>query len=231
MEGFIYQGVIISSCDKGIGSYKPAEKPMYYTANNHGSMERIGDEWYIFYHRHTNGTHYSRQGCFEKLRFRPDGTIEQAEMTSCGSVRPLKGEGRYPAYIACHLFTDTEVTYVPWSGWMDDRFPKITQEIEEGGKGIGYIANMRNSATAGFRYFDCRGIRKVSIRTKGYAAGKMEIRTAWDGEAIGSIPIGYANVWHDTEANITIPDGIQSLYFTFSGQGHLQFAGFELLCE
>lgn len=28
-----------------------------------------------------------------------------------------------------------------------------------------------------------------------------------------------------------VPDGIQSLYFTFSGQGHLQFAGFELFCE
>lgn len=227
--GFEYKGVIISSCDKGIDSYKPADRPMYYTANNHGSMEKIGEDWYIFYHRHTNGTNYSRQGCLEKLTFSEDGTIRQAEMTSCGSVRPLRGEGYYPAYIACHLFTDTEVTYVPWSGWMDDRFPKITQEIEEGGKGIGYIANMRNSATAGFRYFDCRGVRKIKIRTKGYANGKMEIRTAWDGEAIGSVPIGYANVWHDTEAEIALPDGIQSLYFTFAGQGHLQFAGFELI--
>ena len=225
---FEYKGVMISSCDKGIGSYKPAEKPMYYTANNHGSMEKIGDDWFIFYHRHTNGTNYSRQGCLEKLTFNEDGTVQQAEMTSCGSVRPLKGEGYYPAYIACHLFTDTEVTYVPWSGWMDDRFPKITQEIEEGGKGIGYIANMRNSATAGFRYFDCRDVKKISIRTKGYATGKMEIRTAWDGDAIGEFPIGYANVWHNTEAEIAVPDGVQSLYFTFAGQGHLQFAGFEL---
>ena len=29
--GFVYKGVIISSCDKGIDSYKPADKPMYYT--------------------------------------------------------------------------------------------------------------------------------------------------------------------------------------------------------
>ncbi len=225
---FDYRGVIISSCDMGIDSYKPAGKPMYYTANNHGSMERIGDDWYIFYHRHTNGTNYSRQGCFEKLRFREDGTIEQAEMTSCGGVRPLKGEGYYPAYIACHLFTDTETVYVPWSGWMDDRFPKITQEIEEGGRGIGYIANMRSSATAGFRYFDCRGVKRITIRTKGYARGGMEIRTAWDGEKLGSIPVSYANVWRDTSAEISIPDGVHALYFTFTGQGHLQFAGFEL---
>ena len=97
-KGFEYKGVIVSACDKGIGSYKPADKPMYYTANNHGSMEKIGDDWYIFYHRHTNGTNYSRQGCFEKLRFNEDGTIRQAEITSCGSVRPLKGEGYYSAY-------------------------------------------------------------------------------------------------------------------------------------
>ena len=226
--GFEYRGVIVSGCDLGIDTYKPAEKPMFYTANNHGSMVQIGEDWYIFYHRHTNGTNYSRQGCLEKLEIREEGSIRQAEITSCGSVRPLEGKGWYPAYIACHLFTDTEVTYVPWSGWMDDRFPKITQVIEEGGKGIGYIANMRESATAGFRYFDCKGIQKISIRTKGYAHGKMEIRTAWDGEPIGSIPVHYANVWLDTEAAVSVPDGVQSLYFTFRGQGFLQFAGFTL---
>jgi hypothetical protein len=112
---------------------------------------------------------------------------------------------------------------------MDDRFPKITQEIEEGGKGIGYIANMRDSATAGFRYFDLRGVKKVSVRTKGYATGELQVKTAWDGEALGSIPVGYANVWHDTEAEIALPDGVQSLYFTFRGRGHLQFAGFRLI--
>ena len=220
--------MIISSCDMGIDSYKPKDKPMYYTANNHGSMTQIGDDWYIFYHRHTNGTNYSRQGCFEKIRFREDGTIIQAEMTSCGGT-PLRGEGTYPAYIACHLFTDTDMTYIPWSGWMDDRFPKITQTCgDEDMERMAYIANMRSSATAGFRYFDCRGVKRISIRTKGYATGVVEVRTAWDGEVLGTFPIAYANVWHDTEAEIAIPDGIQALYFTFVGRGHMQFASFTL---
>ena len=56
----------------------------------------------------------------------------------------------------------------------------------------------------------------------------MEIRTAWDGEAVGSVPVGYANVWHDETTEVNIPDGIISLYFTFVGDGHLQFAGFIL---
>ena len=109
--------------------------------------------------------------------------------------------------------------YVPWSGWMDDRFPKVTQEGGDGDENYGYIANMRSSATAGFRYFDCRGIRKVSIRTKGYANGQMELRTAWDGEIIGTFPIGYANVWHDTERRNLRSRRCPSLYFTFIGQG------------
>jgi hypothetical protein len=227
--GFEYKGVIISSCDKGIDSYKPADKPMYYTANNHGSMEKIGEDWYIFYHRHTNGTNYSRQGCFEKLAFHEDGTIRQAEITSCGGKdTPLRGTGWYPANIACHLFTDTERTYVPWSGWIDDSFPKITQTCDGHTEPVPYIANMRSSATAGFRYFDLKGLKRVVLRTKGYARGRMEIRTAWDGKAVGSVPIGYANVWHDEAADVAIPDGLTSLYFTFVGDGHLQFAGFTL---
>lgn len=230
IKGFEYQGVIVSGGDLHIDTYKPAEMCTYYTANNHGSMVEINGDWYIFYHRHTNGTNYSRQGCFEKLRFAEDGSIIQAEMTSCGSVAPLRGEGEYPTYIACNLFNSNyELTYVPWSGWLDDRFPLISQEGGDGDENYGYIKNMRDGAIAGFKYFDCKGIKKIAIRTKGYAVGEMHISTAWDGESLGSIPIGYANVWHDTEAEIAIPDGVNALYFTFRGTGHLQFAAFNLI--
>lgn len=229
-SGFQFQGVLVSNGDLNIDSYKPADKPMCYCANNHGSMVQIGSDWYIFYHRHTNGTNYSRQGCFEKLTAREDGWFKQAEITSCGSVEPLKGEGEYPTYIACNLFSDLDVTYIPWSGWMDDRFQKITQEGRDGDENLGYIANMRPGTSAGFKYFDCKGIKKVSVCTKGYATGKMEVRTKWDGEVIGSIPVGYANVWKTTTVDLAIPDGIQALYFTFSGNGYLQFASFTLHC-
>ena len=46
---------------------------------------------------------------------------------------------------------------------------------------------------------------------------------------LGSIPIAYANVWHDTAADVALPDGVNALYFTFNGMGHLQFAAFELI--
>lgn len=227
--GFKYVGCLVSNGDLNISGYKPANVPACYCANNHGSMVQINDDWYIFYHRHTNGTNYSRQGCVEKLTMKNDIEFNQAEITSCGGIStPFKETGFYPAYLACHLFTDTEVTYIPWSGWMDDRFPKITQEGGDGTEKNGYVANMRDSATAGFKYFDCKNTKIVSINTKGYAVGKMQIRTSIGGSVLGEVEIGYANVWHDTATDIVLPDGINSLYFTFVGMGHLQFGGFTI---
>ena len=51
-SGFRYQGVIVSNTDIGIDSYKPADMPAAYGANNHGGFVKILDDYYIFYHRH-----------------------------------------------------------------------------------------------------------------------------------------------------------------------------------
>ncbi|MBQ7680335.1 MAG: family 43 glycosylhydrolase [Butyrivibrio sp.] len=228
-KDFVYQGVLVSNGDLNIDSYKPADKPMCYCANNHGSIVQIGEDWYIFYHRHTNGTNYSRQGCLEKLTRRADGLFEQAEITSCGGREtPLRGEGTYPTYLACHMFSPLDVTYVPWSGWMDDRFQKITQDGRDGDELYGYIANMRPETSAGFKYFDCHDVDRITICTKGYAKGTMEVRNAWDGPVLGEVPVDFANVWCDSTAEIAVPDGVQALYFTFRGSGYLQFASFTL---
>ena len=143
---FTYGGVIVSNSDIGIDTYKPADLPMAYGANNHGSIVQIQDDWYIFYHRQTNGSWYSRQGCAEKIQILSDGTIPQVEITSCGlNGSPLKGKGVYPAYLACNLFTDTPSVYVG-----GDRFPKVMQDGRDGDEEPGYIGNMQKSATAGF---------------------------------------------------------------------------------
>ena len=112
---------------------------------------------------------------------------------------------------------------------MDDRFPKITQQPRE--RGESYICNMRSGATAGFKYFDIKALRAVSVRTMGYATGKLRIMTEPDGEARGEIEIGYANVWADHSAPVSIPDGVHALYFRFEGNGFLQFASFRLIVE
>ena len=229
-KDFVYGGVIVSNSDLHIDTYKPAEKPMFYGANNHGSIEEINGKWYIFYHRHTNGTNFSRQGCIEPITFMEDGTIPQAEMTSCGSNGgPLEGFGEYPAYLACNLFCKEESLYTDWTAsWMNNQFPKITQDGRDGDEELGYIANMKESATAGFKYFDCKGVRKVKIKARGYARGDFEVKTSWNGPALGKITVQFTNVWKEYSADIAIPDGIQALYFTYTGSGSANLASFTL---
>ncbi|NLK86752.1 MAG: family 43 glycosylhydrolase [Clostridiaceae bacterium] len=229
-KGFVYGGVIVSNSDLHIETYKPAEKPMFYGGNNHGSIVEIDGQWYIFYHRHTNGTNFSRQGCIEPITHLEDGSIPQVEMTSCGvNGGPLTGRGEYPTYIACNLFCKEESLYTDWTAsWMNNQFPKITQDGKDGDEEIGYIANMKDSATAGFKYFDCKGITTVKIKARGYAGGAFEVKTSWDGPALGRIPVGFTNVWKEYSADISIPDGVQALYFTYVGDGSAHFGAFTL---
>lgn len=223
--GFTYGGVLVSNCDLHIDTYKPAGRPMAYGANNHGSMVEINGEWYIFYHRHTNGTWYSRQGCAEKLEMMPDGRILQAEITSCGlNGGPLAGKGEYPAYLACHLFTQKPSVYVG-----GDEFPKIMQDGRDGDEEPGYIGNMKDTATAGFKYFDCHGVTEIRIKTRGYGAGIFEVRTAWDGEVLAKIRVEDTNVWEEYAAPVQIPDGKQAVYLTYRGERNASLLSFTLL--
>jgi len=229
-KDFTYRGVIISNNDQGIDTYKPADKPMFYGGNNHGSIVEINNKWYIFYHRHTNGTNFSRQGCAEEIQFLSDGSIPQVEMTSCGlNDGPLLGQSKYAAYLACNLFCEEESVYTDFScAWMNNQFPKITQDGKDGDEEIGYIANMKPSATAGFKYFDFKNIQKVKIKVRGYCKGYFEIKTEWNGDVHGIIPIHFSNVWKEYVADIKIPDGVHALYITYQGEGSASLAGFEL---
>ena len=64
--GFRYGGIVVDNfpCDPE-------------TWNNHGSLCRIGDTWYVFYHRSTHASRYSRWVCAEPVVFRPDGSIRE----------------------------------------------------------------------------------------------------------------------------------------------------------
>lgn len=226
---FAYGGVIVSNADVHIDTYKPADQPMFYGGNNHGCLEQINGQWYIFYHRHTNGTNFSRQGCLEPVTILPDGKIPQVEMTSCGgNGGPLAGYGTYPAHIACNLFCrHTEVTTGAPGDWMDCRFPRITQDEPDGETGFAHIANLRDGAAVGFKYFDCRGIRRASVTVRG-SAGVMQVRTRWDGEPVGEIPLNQRNEWTVFSAEVSVPDGVQALYFTYRGPGISNLAFFSL---
>jgi len=224
-EGFVYGGPIVSNCDMYIDTYKPADMPVAYGANNHGGIVEVNGQWYIFYHRQTNGTWYSRQGCAERITILENGSIPQVEITSSGiNDGPLKGKGEYPTYIACHLFTDKPSMYIG-----GDEFPKIMQDGKDGDEELGYIANIKDSATAGFKYFEFSGVTAISIDVRGYCDGVFEVCTSIGGEVLAKIPVTNSNVWEKYTAPCAIPDGVGSLYLTYRGGGVPSLRSFELI--
>ena len=226
LGGFKYKGVLVSNADIGIDSYKPTDMSMAYAANDHGSIVEINGEWYIFYHRHTNNTWFSRQGCAEKLVRTADG-FAQAEITSCGlNGGPLKGCGEYPAYIACHLFTEKHELYVGVPG-----APRIMQDGRDGDENEGYLGHISDGTTAGFKYFDCKGVNSFSVTTRAYADGDFEVRTSYDGDVLAKIHIIGTNVWETYTTDIAIPDGINAIYLTYRGTGSPQLKSFALGCK
>ena len=222
---YTYGGVIVSNTDIGIDSYKPAKTSMAYGANNHGGIEEINGRWYIFYHRHTNGTWYSRQGCAEPISFDRNDSIPQVRMSSCGlNGGPLSDIGEYPTYIVCHLFTDKHDTYVG-----DPAAPRVKQDEADGFGGTSYVGGLCDGATLGFRSFDCKGVKGLRIKTRGYLGGKFEIRDRWDGEVFGTIDVVGDNVWTAYETSFDLPDGEHDLYLTYRGNGSGSIKSFEFL--
>ena len=230
---FEFGGTLVSLGDLFLDGRENEKDGLNYLGNTHGGMLNIGDDWYIFYHRQTNRHSYSRQACAEKLVRTPDGKFLQAEVTSCGlNGGPLKGRGTYEARIACNLWSKDGV------GRYDGSNPKkrlaehpyFTQSgkdrMENGDQ---YIANMRDGAVAGFKYFEFRGLRKVGITVGGKGEGKMQISTAPDFMVIcGEVPISTDGSYMDLVTECSIPDGVHALYFKFTGRGFVNFNSFEL---
>ena len=83
-----------------------------------------------------------------------------------------------------------------------------------------------DGANAGFKYFECKGVKKVSIKVRGYCRGEFLVKTSWNGDVLGRIPVEYSNIWTEYSADIKIPDGIQALYFEYSGEGGASLLSF-----
>lgn len=231
---FAFGGTLVDMGDLFLDGNTDESRAVNYLGNTHGGIVEIEGQWYVFYHRQTNRHSYSRQACAEKLERRPDGGFYQAEVTSCGlNGGPLRGVGQYPARIACNL----------WSGKgtarYDIRFPRLrlaahpyfTQEGKDGEeRDSQYIANMRDGATAGFKYFAVQSLKSVSVQVRGRADGALLVSDTPDCKAPAArIEIKFSgDGWKELSAPCAIPDGIRPLYFKFTGKGRLDFRSFTL---
>lgn len=227
---FEYKGVIVSNGDLGYNGNKLA---VNYTGNNHGGLVQIGDKYYIFWHRQTHGTAFSRQGCADEVQILEDGTIPQIEITSCGlNDGPLLAKGEYSAHIACHL-TEAErekVGRVMMGGpgepipQFPDEMPYITEEADaDGEKGLKpYIKNLREGAVAGFKYFEFDGTEKeviLELRGKGIAA---VIADHPEGKEIAEVKVD-TDHWQKISGAIEQLKGKHAVYVKVKS-GYMDFA-------
>ena len=227
---FRYGGTIVSNGDIYKDGRSP-EQALNYLGNNHGSIVEIQGQWYIFYHRHTNKIQFSRQACAEKITIQEDGRIPQAEITSCGlNDGPLCGKGTYEARIACNLMSKKGASgYGLGNYQLEEYHPFFTQDgIDREENPNQYIANMTDGAIAGFKYFNIKGIRKISVTVRGEGKGVFLVSAQIDGGGLAAIDLESSKDWKEYSAKINIEDGITALYFKYCGEGAFDFSSFTL---
>ena len=147
---FTFGGTIVSNGDVGYHD-RPAHARLNMTGTTHGSIIEINGQWYVFYHRLTHKSDYSRQSCAEKITILPDGSIPQVEITSCGlNDGPLEAAGSYPAVIACNI-TNGKMPYGSNSIYKE-AFPNVNNLGDER-----FIAEIEHGTLIGYKYFALSG--------------------------------------------------------------------------
>lgn len=159
---FTYKGYIV---DNGVD---------YPGGNDHGSIVQVNGQWYIFYHRMTNGTIMSRRGCVEKINILPDGTIPAVEMTSLGFEDSLNPYKITPAEIACVLKGGAIIT-------EKNIFERVVTGIIDG-------------CVIGYKYFDFGDdfgskTMELSVDVCGMGCDSI-LHVLVDNEEIGQLRIG-----------------------------------------
>ncbi len=157
---FTFGGTIVSNGDIGFNGLEEKEKHNM-TGTTHGSIIEINGQWYVFYHRLTHKSDYSRQACAEKIYIKEDGSIEQVEITSCGlNHGALQATGHeYPSVIAC-IITNGNMPH-GCNSIFKTEFPNVTNIGDER-----FIAEIEDGTLIGYKYFDCRNVKKIEVTTR-----------------------------------------------------------------
>ena len=120
MGPFTYRGIIIDNdgCD-------PA------SWNNHGSIECVNGQWYVFYHRCSRGVQQHRRLCIEKIEIMEDGTIPEVKMTSQGIGEPFAPGEIIKGYQACEMSGSVYIG-VNEDAESAEEYPEVLMNISAG---------------------------------------------------------------------------------------------------
>jgi hypothetical protein len=155
----------------------------YKWGNNHGSLMEVNGKWYIFYHRHTGTTEFSRQAMIEPVdvALGKDGRLyigdvkyldgepvssKPVEMTSQGAhVNGLDARLWISAGYACHIYGSRF-------------FANVRPSYEEREDLSTPIVGISNGTTVGFRYlqFENNAPKTVTIVLEKALKGRVKVR-------------------------------------------------------
>ena len=91
--------------------------------NNHGSIEMINGQLYVFYHRSSRNGVFSRRMCAERLTMLPDGSIPEVRMSVNGVEPPLDAFKRLEASRASRICCDGG--YITTDEVLPERLTKL----------------------------------------------------------------------------------------------------------
>ncbi len=205
---FEYGGVIISSSDLG---YNGNRKPKAPAGTIHGCIEHINGEWYVFYHRCTNNTDFSRQASMERIAIGPDGRIRQVEVTTQGASSPLNTDRALPAAYCSNLMTPSPVRLGIGKA---QQWPRVTEK-----DGETVVADIGNRTVLGYKYFEFRNLRRLGVVYRTEGTGRFLFSTEEGGRVISEVSITPSPQWKRVSAAALLPDGIKALYIEYRGKG------------
>ena len=188
-RAFTFRGTIVSNGDVGYRGRKERDR-LNHTGNNHGCIENIGGQWYVFYHRQTHGTDFSRQACAERIEIRPNGTIPQVEVTTQGmDGAPLEASGEYSAVTCCNL-TNGRMPH----GGKNSGIPMIASS-----NGEQYICGIDERTYAAWKYFDLSKANALALTLR----GEGELEVLLNGKRLGTIRTA-TKAWEERTLPVTV---------------------------
>lgn len=227
MGPFDYQGVLISNGDVG---YQGRKEPLYPLGNNHGSLVKVKDDYYIFYHRHTNFTNTDRQAMAEKIVPDGNGFFPQAEKTSQGlNSTSLLGSGSYPSSICSTLLPKEGNVFYPFfrPPFYSLRKTYITQKRKDNEEEeTQYIHNVQDGLLIGYKYFNLSKTDRVTLHLKGKFKGSVSL--CYDEKGC-KVSTTLFELKGEDSIPLDVPHGRDNtaVYFYFSGKGKCDFFSFD----
>lgn len=214
-KDFVFGGSIVSNGDVGIDGREEKDR-LNMTGTTHGSIENINGQWYVFYHRLTHKSDYSRQACAEKITIKADGSIDQTEITSCGlNDGPLEALGEYPAAIACNI-TNGNMPHGCNSIYTDS-FPNVTHRGEDR-----FIGEISDETLIGYKYFSFNDVQELSVIITATGSGTLTAYSDMGKNKIACFEISPAADWTKLTEEISLKNGVYPLYFIYKGTGSVE---------